>query len=116
MQSFHRHRPQYFVMLYTPPLLTSAIPPNLPYGNAPAERASKMWRKSAVGAGRSPLRFWSLLTYTKSDSPQAKFESIIKDVRFFAALRMTDNMKHKISGQARNDKVGECQKEGGRIE
>jgi len=48
-------------------------------GRFPVKAFPKPGRNSAVDAGRSPLRFWLLLAYTKSDSPQAKLEGSIKD-------------------------------------
>jgi len=62
MQSFRHHTPQYLAFLCNLPLLASATPSNLPRkGCFHAKNITKPGRKSAVGAGRSPARFWWLL-------------------------------------------------------
>ena|GEM_PF-3542191 len=106
MQSLRRHAGQCPVVLCNALHLASVAPPNLPCEGRPVKAFPKLERKSAVGAGRSPLRFWLLLAYTKSDSPQAKYEKGIEEVRFFAALRMTDRKKQRLRVAAAMTKLG----------
>jgi hypothetical protein len=126
MQSFHRHARQYPVVLCNVPLLVSVTPPNLPCeGRFPVKACPKPGRKSAVGAGRNPLRFWLLLAYTKSDSPQAKCEKSKGERKTGGTLRDGTkcggglrankvrpynekclNAELQIAGRARNDIVG----------
>ena len=113
MQSLRRHRPQCPVMLCHVPLLASVTLPNLPRkGCSCAKNITKPGRKSAVGAGRSPLRFWLLLPYSKSNSPRAKCEKGIGEIRFFASLRMIENAKRgrdAEEGQVKHERLAGAQ-------
>jgi len=70
LQNFHRHRPQHLAFLCDVLPSSAVSPPNLPHeGRSYGKNVTKLGRNSAEGAGRSPLRFWFLLSYHKRNSP-----------------------------------------------